>query len=68
MIEFEWEDKASDELADLYVSATFEERESIAGLVEQFQRDIKRDPLEVGEARVPYVRVVVRDHWSSGSA
>ena len=58
MIPVEWDKSTRDRLADLYVGATPEEREVIATEVERLERELKRDPLEVGESRVPFVRVV----------
>ena len=60
MIPVEWDDSTRDRLADLYVATTPEEREIIAREVERLERDLRRDPLEVGESRVPFVRVVSR--------
>jgi hypothetical protein len=60
MIDLAWEDKASDLLADIYVAVSPEERELIAQEIERLHRELRTNPLEVGESRVPYIRVVVR--------
>jgi hypothetical protein len=56
----EWEDSARDELADIWVEASPDEREKIAALIEQLERDLRREPFDVGESRTGRVRVEVR--------
>ena len=56
----EWEERAYDELADIYVVATPDEREVIVAEVERIERDLKGDPLDVGEGRVDTIRVEIR--------
>lgn len=58
MIPVNWDETTRDRLADIYVAATPEEREIIANEVERLERQLKRDPLEVGESRIPFIRVV----------
>ena len=60
MIDLSWDDKASDLLADIYVAANPEDREIIAKNIERLHRELRSNPLEVGESRAAYVRVVVR--------
>ena len=45
----EWQEVARDELANIYVVATPDEREQIVVEVERIERDLKDDPLEVGK-------------------
>jgi hypothetical protein len=56
----EWQEVARDELADIYVAATPDERERIVAEVERIERDLKDDPLEVGEGRAGDIRVEIR--------
>jgi plasmid stabilization system protein ParE len=55
-----WADKARDELADIYVQATPQERQLIETLVLAFERDLAMLPLEVGESRVGRLRFEIR--------
>jgi hypothetical protein len=58
MIPVDWDERTRDRLADIYVAATPHEREIIAIEIERLERALQRDPLEVGESRVPFIRVV----------
>lgn len=40
----QWEGSSRDELADVWVTATPDERETIAKIVEALERDLARDP------------------------
>jgi hypothetical protein len=60
MIDLAWEDTAADILADIYVAATPSDREIMAGDIEHLHRELRRNPLDVGESRVPFVRVEAR--------
>ena len=59
MIRLEWVDAARDEWADIYVAANPADREVMANEMEQILRQLQRDPLEVGEAKAPFLRVVI---------
>ena len=58
MIAVDWDESTRERFADIYVAATPDERETIANEVERLERKLQRDPLEVGESRIPFVRVV----------
>ena len=60
MYELDWPPRVLDELADVYVAATPDARERLAGTVERLNADLRRDPLAVGESRSGPVRVVIR--------
>jgi plasmid stabilization system protein ParE len=60
MIDLAWEDKASDMLADIYVAVGPQERELVALEIQRLHRQLRTNPLDVGESRAPFVRVVVR--------
>lgn len=55
-----WEDHARDELADVWVAATPDEREVIERVVLSVERDLRTDPFEVGESRGDRFRVLIR--------
>jgi hypothetical protein len=55
MFTLNWEGMALDQLADVYVAATAEERERIA--VEALNARLRADPLAVGESRVGGFRI-----------
>ena len=59
MIRVEWVESARDEWADIYVAATREGREALAIEMGQILRALERDPLDVGEAKAPFLRVVI---------
>lgn len=61
MSSLEWEEAARDELADIWVAATPAERADIEQVVIAAERDLKNDPLDVGESRYDNVRVLIRD-------
>ncbi len=54
-----WREELLDELADLYVTATAEERERMARGVQGLNRRLKDGPMEVGESRDGAVRIVL---------
>lgn len=56
----DWDEKAYDELADIWVSASPDERDVLGKIVEGLNRELEADPLDVGESRQRNVRVVVR--------
>jgi hypothetical protein len=53
----EWEEDALDHLADIYVSATPDDREVIARCVERINAQLESDPWSLGESRGPGQRV-----------
>jgi hypothetical protein len=53
----EWADEALDELADIYVLATPQDREVIARRVQALNTALKINPLSVGEERESNLRV-----------
>jgi hypothetical protein len=55
-----WEDRARDELADIYVQATPTERNQIERVVVAFEGDLADDPMSVGESRGQRSRVEFR--------
>ena len=60
MIPVDWDESTRNAFADIYVAATPEEREVMVREIERLERELRRDPLEVGESRIPFVRVVNR--------
>jgi hypothetical protein len=59
MIRVEWVDAARDEWADIYVAAHLPERELMAQEMERILRQLERDPLDAGEAKAPFLRVII---------
>ena len=59
MIRLEWVDAARDEWADIYVAAMPADREVMATEMDRILRAMERDPLDVGEAKAPFLRVVI---------
>lgn len=60
MFELIWRPAALDQLSDIYVGRLKpDERDRLAAGVEQLNRDLARDPFEVGESREGPVRVKV---------
>lgn len=55
----EWEEKARDELADIWVAATPAERAVIEPFVLKLERDLVADPDDVGESRGGRRRVLI---------
>jgi plasmid stabilization system protein ParE len=55
----DWADEALDELADIWVLATPEDRPRIEARVADVNRELERDPLTFGEERYASVRVDV---------
>ena len=55
----EWADSARDQLADIWVAATPEERDHIAAIVERLIRRLENDPLDVGECRAGGMRIEI---------
>lgn len=55
----EWTDEARDELADIWVAATVEERTEIERAVLRADRLIVADPTGAGESRGGNARVVI---------
>jgi plasmid stabilization system protein ParE len=60
----EWTDAARDQLADIWVQATPDERDRIEQVVLAVERDLVDDPNGVGEARGGRHRFVFRDPLS----
>lgn len=56
----EWADGARDELADIWVLATPQDRSKIESAVLDFVRDLGDDPFLVGESRDGDMRIAVR--------
>jgi plasmid stabilization system protein ParE len=56
----EWADAARDQLADIWVQATPDERDRIEQVVLAVERDLADDPYGVGEARGGRWRFVFR--------
>ena len=52
-----WINRALDELADVYVTATPEERKRIAAAVDALNARLQSDPLDEGESRSSGYRV-----------
>ena len=60
MFALTWRPFALDQLSDIYVGQLApDERDRVAAQVEQLNRDLIRDALEVGESRNEPVRVVL---------
>jgi hypothetical protein len=56
----EWTEKARDQLADAWVAATPDERDLIEQVVLSAERDLRDNPLGVGESRGGPYRVLMR--------
>ena len=54
----EWTNKARDQFADIWVAATLAERNVIEPLVIQFERDLRDNPMLIGESRIGSLRIV----------
>ena len=59
MIDLTWDDPPRDELADIWVTATPKERETIEPIVIKLERDLLAAPLSVGESREDPLRVAI---------
>lgn len=59
MYELIWPPELLDELADIWVATTPAHRDQIGAGVERLNRELARDPFEVGEARHDDARRVV---------
>jgi plasmid stabilization system protein ParE len=55
----EWADTARDQLADIWVAATPNERDQIERIIMRLERGLADDPLSVGESRSGPLRVEV---------
>jgi plasmid stabilization system protein ParE len=60
----DWSDKARDQLADIWVQATPDERTRIEGMVLAVERDLADDPHGVGKSRGGRLRFVFRNPLS----
>ena len=60
MTRVDWAEAARDELADIYVAATPDDRERIAAAVLSVERSLSLIPLDTGESRAPGVRYEFR--------
>lgn len=56
----DWEESARDELADVWVLATPDERDEIEKAVIAAERALHKDPLDVGESRYGNLRVLLQ--------
>lgn len=56
----EWTERARDQLADIWVAATPDERDEIERVVIAAERELKRGPLAVGESRSGRLRTLLR--------
>ena len=59
MIRLDWVDEVQDEWANIYVTADPTLREVLAKEMEHILLALLRNPLDVGEAKAPYLRVVI---------
>lgn len=59
MFTLTWRDKVLNDLAALYVAASIEERQRMAGAVAGLNARLRADPLDVGESRDGNTRVAV---------
>jgi hypothetical protein len=59
-----WRDPALDQLAELYVSLSVEERERLAAAVAALNERLRHDPIEVGESRTRGFRLTFLPHAS----
>lgn len=57
----EWWGKARDQLADIWVQATPDERDRIEREIPAVERDLADAPEVIGESRGGRLRVVIRD-------
>ncbi len=60
MTRVDWAEAARDELADIYVAATPEDRERMAAVVISVERSLSLIPLDTGESRAPNLRYEFR--------
>jgi hypothetical protein len=56
-----WRERALDELADIYVAATSEQRVALTAEVDEINQTLTTNALFEGESRGGYGRVVIRE-------
>ncbi|MGL6074766.1 MAG: hypothetical protein ACRC8S_11450 [Fimbriiglobus sp.] len=57
MFEYTWFDPALDKLADIFVTLTVAQQDTLTAGIERFHGSISRDPFDVGESRSGLTRI-----------